>query len=161
MFRRRSSTFITYQIQQPSKSESFFTEESIHFKQKQFCQECLRRENLLQNEHQRLLRIHNENRKLSEQLRSTILLNHKYQEENSRLKQHLTKIGIHLREYQMNYDLLKQQILSEKNNKLKQNIDDDQLKRLRHELHVYNQVIIDKQKKEQKQIDYHFQFRKK
>jgi hypothetical protein len=152
--RRRSATFITYQIQQPSESERFFTDTRINPNQRQLCQECLRRENLLQNEHQRLLRIQKENRQLSEQLHLSVLLNDQYQEEIIRLKQHLTKLSIHLQEYQMNFQLLQEKILPEKPTKSKQDIDIDQLKRLRLELHVYNQVIANKRNEEQKQINY-------
>jgi hypothetical protein len=147
-FRKRRSTFITYQVQQPSQSVLSFRDKRINSKQTQLCQECLQRENLIQIEHQRFLDIQKENRKLSEELRSTVLLNQQYQEENFRLKQHLTKINHHLREYQMNFDLFKQEIILEKNNKSKEDVENEQLRRLRHELRVYSQVIANKRNEE-------------
>jgi hypothetical protein len=155
LFRRRSSTFTTYQIQQPSESESFFTDKRIDSKQKQqICQDCLHRDKLLQDEHQRLLRAYDENEKLTKQLGSSVVRLHQYQEENSKLKQHLMKLNTHLQEYQVNFNLLKQKMLTEKNNNPKQDTEVDQLRRLRHELQVYNQVIATKRQEEQKQIDY-------
>jgi hypothetical protein len=161
VFHRRSSTFVTNQVQQPSQSVLFFTDNRINSKQKQLCQECLRRENRIQIEYQRFLDIQKENRKLSEELRSTVLLNQQYQEENFRLKQQLMKVNLHLREYQMNFDLLQQKMILDKNNKPKQDVENEQLRRLRHELQVYSQVIANKRNEEQKQIDYFYQWRKK
>jgi hypothetical protein len=110
LVRKRRSTCVTYQIQ----SQPVFTEKS---RQTQLCQECLRRENLIQTEHQNLLRIQKENKNLSEQFRSLILLNQQYEEENIRLKQYLTKLNTHLQEYQMNFNLLRQKMISEKKKK--------------------------------------------
>jgi len=161
VFHRHSSTFVTNQVEQPSQSVLFFTDNRINSKQKQLCQECLRRENRIQIEYQRVLDIQKEKRKLSEELRSTVLLNQQYQEENYRLKQQLMKVNLHLREYQMNFDLLQQKMSLDKNNKPKQDVENEQLRRLRHELQVYSQVIANKRNEEQKQIDYFYQWRKK
>jgi hypothetical protein len=119
---------VTYRIEQPVEK---------------ICQECLRRENLLQDENRQLVRAYEGNRKLSEQLRSSVILNRQYQEENEKLKQHLTKMNILLQESQMNFDLLKR-------NRVKQEFEDEQIKRLRHEIQVYNQFILTKRKEEQK-----------
>ncbi|CAF0790589.1 unnamed protein product [Adineta steineri] len=159
--RRRSSTFVTYEIRPPSKTQSVPSNKNIHSKvnlspkSQESCSECQRRENVLHNEHERLLHVYNENRKLNEQLRLATLTNHQYQEENSKLKQHLTKMNTHLKEYQVNYDLLKDKLTLEKINQPKQNIPTDPIKRLRHELQIYNEVIAAKQQKEQEQIDYY------
>ena len=119
---------MTYRIEQPVEK---------------ICQECLRRENLLQDENRQLVRAYEENRKLSEQLRSSVILNRQYQEENEKLKQHLTKMNALLQESRMNFDLLKR-------NRVKQEFEDEQIKRLRHEIQVYNQFILTKRKEEQK-----------
>lgn len=134
-------------MQQPSSSDSeyFFTD-----KQTRLCQECLHRENLLRDENRQLVRIHEENRKLSEQLRSLILLNQQYQEENHKLKQHVTKLNVHLQESRMNLNLLKQKLISDRP---KKDFGDDHIKRLRHELQVYNQVIAAKRREEQKHFE--------
>ncbi|UJR16322.1 hypothetical protein I4U23_003228 [Adineta vaga] len=162
--RRRSSTFVTYELRAPSKSQSLHSARTIPSKinsafktSKATCQECHRRENLLRNEHQRLLHVYNENRRLNEQLRSVALINHQYQEENSKLKLHLTKVNTHLKEYQVNFDLLKQLMIVDKHNKSKSNLPngDDQLKRLRHELHAYNEIVAAKQQQEKQEIDYY------
>lgn len=160
-FRKRSSTFVTYQVQPRIESESYFTVKRIDSKQNQLCQECLRRENLLQNEHENFLRIEKENKKLSEQIRSLNLANQQYQEENSRLKQYLTKRNFHLRENQINFGLFKQKTIAEKNHQTKQEIEDTQLRILRHEIQVYQQVITEKRREKQKEIDYFYHFRNK
>jgi len=98
---------------------------------------------------------------LTEQLRSSILLNQQYEEENSKLKHHLTKLNIHLEEYQTNFNILRQKVLLEETTKSRQNFENNQLKTLRHDLQVYNQFITAKRQEEQKQIDYFSQFRKK
>jgi len=90
-----------------------------------------------------------------------MLLNQQYQEEIYKLKQHLTKLNIDLQECQMDSYLLKQKLISEKNTRPKQDYEEDQIKRLRHELQVYNQVIAAKRKEEHKHVDYFAQFRKK
>jgi hypothetical protein len=121
----------------------------------QFCQECLHREHMLHNEQQRLLDLSNENKKLIKQLRASISLNHQYQDENQKLKHHLTQLNTRIHEYQMNFEALKQKMVSEKKFKPKEDMEIDHLKRLRHEVHVYNQFIAAKRKEEdEKQIDY-------
>ena len=147
MSRRRSSTFVTYRIEQPVEPVT------------KICQECLRRENFLQEENQQLVRAHEQNRKLSEQLRSSVFLNRQYQEENDKLKQHLTKMNILLQESQMNLHLLKQKTGA--SDRAKQELEDEQIKRLRHEIQVYNQFILTKRKEEQKHSGYFSQFRRK
>jgi chromosome segregation ATPase len=160
LYRRRSSTFTTYQIQQPSESESFFTGKRIHSVQKRtptqkICQECLHRDNLIENEHQRLVRAYDENEKLSKELRTSVVRIRQYQEENSKLKEHLMKLNTRLQEYQINFNLLQQKMPTEKVNKPKQDLQVDQLRRLRHELQVYNQVVAAKRQEEQNQIDFY------
>ncbi|CAF0838644.1 unnamed protein product [Rotaria sp. Silwood1] len=162
LYRKRSFTFTTHEIPQPSKSEYFPTDKRNNFQQNRIpqrqalCQECIRYKNFLHNEHQYLLRAYDENRKLTEEFRSASLLNRQYQTENLKLKQHLTKINAHLEEYKRNFNLLKQKIITEKHNQSKQDLESDQLKRLRHELQVYKQVIASKRQEEQKNFDYFF-----
>lgn len=161
-FRKRSSTFVTYQVQPRIQSESYFSTKRIDSKKEtQLCQECLRREKLLQTEHENFSQLQKENKKLSEQIHSLNLIHQQYQDENNRLKQHLTKMNFHLHEYQIHLNLLKQKIISDKNIQNKQNLEDQHLRRLRHEVQVYNQVIAEKRKEEEKQIDYYYHFRNK
>ncbi|CAF0791590.1 unnamed protein product [Rotaria sordida] len=160
-YRKRSLTFTTDEVLQPSKSEYLLTDKKNNFQQNRIlqrqtlCQQCIRYKNLLHNEHQYLFGTYQKNRKLTEDLRSTISLNHQYQKENAKLKQHLTKLNAHLEEYKRNFNLLKQKIILEKTNQSKQEVEVDQLKRLRHELHVYQQVIASKRQEEEKNIDYY------
>ncbi len=86
-------------------------------------------------------------------------MNRQYQEENDKLKQELTKMNIRLQEYQMNFNLLKQKLTTF--DRIKQDFEADEIKRLRHEIQIYNQVILTKRKEEQKPLDYFSQFRKK
>ncbi|CAF2635780.1 unnamed protein product [Rotaria sp. Silwood2] len=161
LYRKRSFTFTTHEVPPLPKSEYLPTDKKNYFQQSRtsqrqaLCQECIRYKNLLHNEHQHLLRVYDENRKLTEEYRSATLVNRQYQEENLKLKQHLTKINAHLEEYKRNFHLLKQKKISEKNNQSKQDLEVDQLKRLRHELQVYRQVIASKRQEEQKHIDYY------
>lgn len=115
---RRDNTFTTYQIQtKPS------------------CLECQRREKLLREKHQRVLHLEEEDRKLTDQLRSTVLLTSRYQEENYQLKNHLHRLNAQLREYQNR---------EEKTTRTTTTTDADHLRRLRHEVYVYNQVLAGK-----------------
>jgi hypothetical protein len=119
-------------------------------------------------ERQRLLRLYDENKKLNEQLRSSASLNQRYKDDIQKLRYHLTKVNSHLYEYQINFDQLKQKIVSEKktNPKIdeekedKQDMTIDHLKRLRYEVQMYNRIVAAKQhqeeKNEQKQIDFLF-----
>ena len=161
--RRRSSTFVTHPIHPQSKAQSLHSINPIQSKPssplrtaKSTCQDCHRRENLLRNEHERLLQICNENRRLNEQLRSAVIANHHYQEENTKLKLHLNKVSTHLREYQLNFNLLQQQLTAQKNNKSISNRSNgtDQLRRLRHELNAYNESVANKQQQEEHDNEY-------
>ncbi|CAF1472174.1 unnamed protein product [Adineta ricciae] len=161
--RRRSSTFITHQIRSQSKAQSLHSIDSTQSKPssslksaKATCQDCHRRENLLRNEHERLVQICDENRRLNEQLRSAVMANHHYQEENTKLKLHLNKLSTHLREYQVNFNLLNQQLTAQKNNKsiLNRNTDAEQLKRLRYELNAYNESVATKQQQDNEYDSY-------
>lgn len=118
------------------------------------CQECIHRQNLIHNGNQHLLRAYNENRRLTEELRSAISLNHKYEEENEKLKQHIKKMNAHLEEYKNNFNQLKQKYMLEKNNQSQKDVDANHLRRLRHELNIYRQVVASKQQEDQKNIDY-------
>lgn len=68
-------------------------------------------------------------------------------------------MNIRLQEYQMNFNLLKQKLTT--SDRIKQDFEADEIKRLRHEIQIYNQVILTKRKEEQKPLDYFSQFRKK
>jgi hypothetical protein len=162
--RRRRNTYTTFQVEQ-----SFFTDRkannpptgSVLQKKysKQQCQKCRDRNDLVYIEHQRL---ENENKKLNEQLRSSVFLNHRYEEENDKLKHYLRKLNGNLSEYQMNFNQLKQKILSEKkiSSKLDEENEQDHLKRLRYEVHMYNRIVAAKEQQEkqnqQKQIEFFF-----
>ncbi|CAF1469492.1 unnamed protein product [Adineta ricciae] len=168
--RRRSSTFITHQTRPQSKAQSLHSINSIQSKPssplksaKATCQDCHRRENLLRNEHERFVQICNENRRLNEQLRSAVIANHHYQEENTRLKLHLNKVSTHLREYQVNFNLLNQQLTAQKNNKciLNGSTSVDQLKRLRYELNAYNASVAIKQQQDSNYDSYRKQSQRK
>lgn len=160
LYRKRSDTFIISPIQGKSNSEHIFmdkrnlNEPKQIFPRREICQACFQRQNLFDNEHQRLLRAYEENRKLVEQLRLVTESNQQYQEENMKLKNHLMKMNNRLEEYKNNFHQLKQKTTLEKIKPLKQDGDVDQLKRLRHELNVYKQVIAAKRQEEEKNIDY-------
>ncbi|CAF3165182.1 unnamed protein product [Rotaria socialis] len=160
LYRKRSSTFITRHTQKPSIPEYAIVNkrnscQSIRTPQRQEpCQECFHRQNLIQSANQQLLRAYSENRRLTEQLRSFISLNRQYEEDNLKLKQHLMKMSAYLEEYKTHFNQLKQTFIAEKNNQVQQGFDNDQLRRLRHEMHVCRQVVASKQQEEQKNIDY-------
>ncbi|CAF2981015.1 unnamed protein product [Rotaria sp. Silwood2] len=178
--RPRHDTFTTYQVTEPC--ELFFTEGKSNqtanvsilqeeYKKQHGCQECIHRNHILPLERQKFLRLYEENKKLNEQLRASILRNHQYEEEIQKLKYHLTKINSHLYEYQINFDQLKQKIVSEKktNPKIdkekqietdedKHNMTSDHLKRLRYEVQMYNRLVDAKQQQEQKMIQKRLDF---
>ena len=77
-------------------------------KKQQECEECLRRNRVIDLQRQDLIRISNQNKQLNHQLRSSILLNQQYESESQKLKHHLNKVNSHLYEYQRNFDHLKQ-----------------------------------------------------
>ena len=93
---------------------------------------------------------------MTEELRSSVLLNHRYQEENVKLKSHLIKIHNRLEEYKRNFDKFKQKFTLEKNIISRENFEFDHMKRLRHELEVYRQVIEAKRKEEMKSVNYFY-----
>ena len=127
----RSNTFTTYQIQAaPVKPKPFSTQES--------CKECQRREELLREKHRRVLHLESEDRKLTEQLRSTVLLTSQYQEENYQLKHHLHRLNAQLRQQQSQNDVQSKKDKSQV----------DHLQRLRHEVYVYSQVMAAKRQAE-------------
>ncbi|CAF0993918.1 unnamed protein product [Rotaria magnacalcarata] len=160
LYRKRSSTFITRHTQKPSIPEYATVDKRNSFQsirtpqQQEPCQECFHRQNLIQSANQRLLRAYNENRRLTEELRSFISLNHQYEEDNLKLKQHLMKMSAYLEEYKTHFNQLKQKFIAEKNNQVQQDFGNDQLRRLRHEMYVCKQVVASKQQEEQKNIDY-------
>ena len=132
-----------------------------NYQKQRLCKECPHRHYLLQVEHERLQRLYNENKKLHEQLRSSLSLSRHYKDENYRLKDHLIKINAHLYQYQLNIDQLKQEIHSEKKTSPKIQIEDsadeqqrrlEHLKRLRYEIEMYNRLTAAKEKQEEKQI---------
>lgn len=152
LLRRRSSTFITYRLPLPAKSQSVQslkradpTPRSNVTLPQPVCHECRRRENLLRSERERIVHVYNENRKLTEQLRSAAIVNHHYHEENGKLKLHLSKINAQMKESQLKLDLLKRQ----------QDPRGDQIQRLRRELHIYNEVVAAKEQEEQERFDYY------
>ena len=90
-----------------------------------------------------------------------ILLNHQYEEDIQRLKYHITKVNSHLYEYQINFDQLKQKIVSEKKidqetKEDKQDMTTDHLKRLPYEVQMYNRILAAKQQQEHEQLDFIF-----
>ncbi|CAF3445168.1 unnamed protein product [Rotaria sp. Silwood1] len=165
--RPRHDTFTTYQVTQPS--ELFFTEEKSNqitnvsvlqdeYKKQHECQECIRRNHIIHIERQKCLRLYEENKKLNEQLRSSILRNNQYEKDIQKLKYHLTTMNSHLDEYQTSFDQLKQKIVSEKKttskidkekqietDEDKHDMTSDHLKRLRYEIQMYNRLVAAKQ----------------
>ncbi|CAF1003601.1 unnamed protein product [Rotaria sordida] len=173
VIRQRHDTFTAYQVTQPS--ELFFTEEKSNpitnisilqeqYKKQHECQECIRRNYIIHFERQKFLRLYEENKKLNEQLHLSIQHNHQYEEDIQKLRYYLKKMNSHLYEYQINFDYLKQKIISEKktNSKIdkekqietdedKYNMRIDHLKRLRYEVEMYNRLVIAKQQQQQEQ----------
>lgn len=133
--RRRSVTFVTCRVVEQEQPEGFFTDEPI-------------RENLLEKQ---LEQTQEENRKLFEQLQSMNLGYRRFEEENDRLKDHLKQIHDQLMNYRRNFDCLKEEIL---NNRSKQIFEAEQIQRLRHELVVYNQIIMAKRREEDQHISF-------
>jgi len=177
--RQRRDTYTTFDVEH--SSGPFFTDSKPNenatvsvlqeeYKKQQQCEKCLRRDRIIHLQHQDLIRMHNQNKQLDHQLRSSILLNHQYENETQKLKHHLNKINSHLYEYQMNYDHLKQKIISEKKTNPKIDEDEDEqehedetidhLKRLRYEIHMYNRLVAAKEKQEAKneQKQMHFMY---
>ena len=175
--RLRRDTFTTYQVKQ--SSGSFFTDRKPHqnltvpilqqkYKKQQECQECIHREHIIRFERQKLLRLYDENKKLNEQLHSSTLLNQQYKDDIQKLKYHLAKVNSHLYEYQINFDQLKQKIVSgkktspkiteDKEEEKEEDTTNDHLKRLRYEVQMYNRIVAAKQQQEQKNEQYKIDF---
>ncbi|CAF0851391.1 unnamed protein product [Adineta steineri] len=175
--RRRRNTFVTYKIKQPP--ESFFTDGKSHpnpnnisilqekYAKQQQCQECIQHKHIIHYERQRLLRLYDENRNLTEQLRSSVLLNRQYENDIFKLKEHLRIVNSHLYEYHINFDELKQKIESEKKTtpKIDEEVQEEEdkhdttlehIKRLRDEVHMYNRLVNAKQQEEQKKVNFLF-----
>ena len=144
------------------------------FENQQPCQECLRRDRLYYVEHQRLVRFYHENKKIYEELRASVALNRQYEEENRRLKSHVAKLNAQLYEFQMNFDQVKQKSSSKKKTTSKfdarkaeidehEDDDDDDdddkeeattdhIKRLRHEVQMYNRLVTAKQHQQEEKL---------
>ena len=148
------------------------------FDKQQPCQECLRRDRLYYVEHQRLVRFYQENKKIYAELRASVALNRQYEEENRRLKSHVAKLNSQLYEFQMNFDQAKQKSSSKKKTTSKfdakkavidddededENDDDDDdddqeeattdhIKRLRHEVQMYNRLVAAKQQQQEEKL---------
>ncbi|UJR30178.1 hypothetical protein I4U23_017718 [Adineta vaga] len=166
--RNRSETFTTYQVKE--LSDSFFTLGKTNqpannsllletYTKQQICQQCIHRDRIIHYERQRLLRLYDENKQLHEQLNSSLLLNHQYETDIQNMKHHLKKVNGHLYDYRLNYDQLKQKLMSEnKRDEEKIEHEDKQestmehLKRLRYEVNMYNRLIAAKQQQEYKRI---------
>lgn len=174
LIRQRRDTFTTYQLQKPS--ESFFTDrksnstanvaflEEKYAKQQQ-CQECIRRHHIINYQRRHIAQLYDENKKITEQLRSSIMANDKYEQDIERLNYHLRKMNTHLYQYQINLDHLKQKNTPDKKTSPKigrepeviTNDDEsvltnDHLKRLRYEVEMYNRIVAAKQHKEEKNL---------
>ncbi|CAF0980826.1 unnamed protein product [Adineta steineri] len=175
--RRRRNTFVTYKTKEPP--ESFFTDGKSHpnpnnisilhekYAKQQQCQECIQHKHIVHYERQRLLRLYDENRNLTEQLRSSVLLNRQYENDIFKLKEHLRIVNSHLYEYHINFDELKQKIESEKKTtpKIDEEVQEEEnkhdttlehIKRLRDEVHMYNRLVNAKQQEEQKKVNFLF-----
>ena len=153
---QRSKTFTTYRFPEPVPPDSFFTEEGAGKKptRPDQCQKCLRREHLLREQHQQLLELDGENRKLNEKLHAFIVLNQRYQHENVTLKSHLRQLSSRPTEPPLRSDVAQLSRQPEKESKPKHNAGIDHLERLRHEVHVYNQFVAAKQQEERNHSDY-------
>lgn len=171
--RPRRDTYTLYEIKQ--SSDLFFTDqksdsilEEKYAMQKQ-CRQCLHRDRIIQLQRDDLTRLYQQNKKLNHQLRSSILLNRYYEDDIEKLKHHLKKTNSHLFDYQLNFDQLKQKILSDKNKYSKKKDDEqvnqeeeedddeveeettiDHIKRLRYEIQMYNRIVAAKEKEEEK-----------
>jgi hypothetical protein len=174
--RPRRDTYTIYEVKQ--SSGPFFTDRKStqnrntsilqeKYKKQQECEECLRRDHIIHHERRDLQYLYNQNKKLTNQLRSYILLNHQYKDDIQKLKYHLTKVNSHLNEYQINYDHLKQKIVYDKkpNPKIDEEEeeqdtqdDTDHIKRLRYEIQMYNRIVAAKQKQEEKTEQNQFDF---
>ncbi|CAF3529212.1 unnamed protein product [Rotaria socialis] len=168
--REHRDTFTIYEMTQPSGL--LFTDKKFshngnvsvlqeNYRKQKECQECIRRYHKLLFEHQQSIRLYEENKKINEQLRLSVLLNHQYKEDIQRLKYYLRKMNSHLCDYQINFKQLQQKIVSEKkiNEEKKVEIDDDDqdmtidhLKRLQYEIQMYNRLVAAKQEKEEKEL---------
>ncbi|CAF1493056.1 unnamed protein product [Rotaria magnacalcarata] len=172
--RERSDICTTYEMTQPSGL--LFTDKKIsnngnvsvlqeNYRKQKECQECIRRYHKLLFERQQTIRLYEENKKLNEQLRLSVLLNHQYKEDIQQLKYYLRKMNSHLCDYQINFNQLQQKIVSQKTINLKINeekkveIDDDEqdmtidhLKRLQYEIQMYNRLVAAKQEQEEKRL---------
>lgn len=172
--RERRDTYTTRNMNQPSdiafidrkfnynKNTSVLQE---IYKKQDRCQECVHRHQTIQYERQQRLYLYEENKRLTEQLRSSKQLNRQYEEDIQNLKYYLKRMNSYLYEYQFNFDQLKQKIASDKKTnpkineekqveivEVKQDTIADHLKRLRHEIDMYNRLVAAKQQQEQKNI---------
>lgn len=179
LIRPRRDTYTTYEVK--PRSGLFFTDRKSDenhnksflketYKKQNECEECLQRDRIIYLQQQDLRRLYQQNKQLNKQLHSSILLNHQYENHIKTYKLHLTKVNTNLSEYQINYDDLKQKILSDQKTKTKideeqEEVDDDDnepvdhIKRLRYEIQMYNRIVAAKEKQEknqEKQIDFLF-----
>lgn len=153
---KRDNTFTTYQIQStrrsPTESQPFVPfERKSTLKNDEICLVCRHRDEILFKTRQRLEQIENANRKLFEQLRSSIFLLHQYQEENYRLKIRLNQLNQHLKQYQTNFQVL------HKNLQMKRETlpNVDHFHRLREEIYRYNEKIGAKRVNDRRTNDFY------
>lgn len=131
------------------KRERTFT---ISRSDSKFCDDCFRRENLLRDKTQRILNLEREKRKLNEQVRSSFLVQRRYQEENQKLKEHFQRLVVSLRQNEKKILLLEEKIRVERSSSR----DIDHFRRLRHELDLYNQIVDAKRRDEQEKLQNFF-----
>lgn len=162
--RPRCKTYTIYQTKQPARE--FFTDlngdtpilqqkyQRQQQQQQRRCEDCLRRNRLIELQREDLLRLYNQNKRLNHQLGSAVLKNRQHENEIEKLKEHLS-------EYQRTLRDLKQKMSSETKPDEEQEQDEeiltmDHLKRLRNEIQMYNRLVAAKDKSEQNELDSFF-----
>ena len=146
--RPRCNTYTIHQVKQPSAR--FFTDQNEHVpmvkeKYRKQCEDCLRRNRLIDLQREDLLRLYNQNKRLNRQLGSVVLENRQYQQEIQRLKGQL-------KESQKNLNELQQKLSPESQLDEEEEEEDgeenpvDHIKRLRYEIEMYNRLVVAKEK---------------
>lgn len=147
--RPRCSTYTIQQVKQPSAR--FFTDRNGHVpmvkeKYRKQCEDCLRRNRLIDLQREDLLRLYNQNKRLNHQLGSMVLQNRQYQQEIDRSKDQLKECQKNLHELQKKLSPDSQIDDNEEEEEDGEENPVDHIKRLRYEMQMYNRLVIAKEK---------------
>ena len=158
--RARCKTYTIYETKQPSAE--FFTDrdgsipvlKEKYRRQQRQCDDCLRRNRLLELQREDLLRLYNQNKRLNHQLGSAVLQNRQFKSEIEKLKENLSECRTNL--HDLKKKILSQPKTEDEEEQNEEELTMDHLKRLRYEMQMYNRLVAAKDKSEQNPRDSFF-----